>query len=121
MLSEDQNNAAYQINSFEPGKIVINKEVLTHSVIISPNQLIKNWHPKTVDEMSENDLLQILALKPDIILIGTGEKSMVLPAKKLAPLLQKQFHAECMSTQAACRTYMILSAEGRNCVAGLMV
>lgn len=121
MLSEDQNNTLYQIKSFEPQKIVVNDEALTHSFIISPNRLIKNWRPKTVDEMTENDLREILTLKPDIILIGTGEKSVILPASKLAPLLQRQFHAECMSTYAACRTYVILSAEGRHCVAGLIL
>lgn len=121
MLIEDKNNASYQIQSISPGKITINQQQYHHSVIISVERLISPWHPQNVDEITDNDLLSILTLKPDIILIGTGEKSVILPAKKLAPLLEQQFHVECMNTAAACRTYTILVSEGRNVAAGLIV
>lgn len=120
-LTEDHNTATYQIKSISPGKIGVNDETLTHSFIISANQLIKNWHPSSVDAITEDDLLQLLIAKPDIILIGTGEKSIIIPAKKLACLIEKKFHAECMNTKAACHTYTILSAEGRNVVAGIIL
>lgn len=120
-LTEDQNTATYQIKSFSPGKIGINDKMYTNSIIISPNQLIANWHPKTIDMITDADLLLLLTLNPDIILLGTGEKSRILPAKKVACLLEKNFQVECMSTAAACRTYTVLSAEGRNVVAGLII
>jgi len=63
----------------------------------------------------------LLETEPDIILLGTGEKSLILPDKKLAVLLDKQFHVECMNTAAACRTYTILSAENRRVTAGLLL
>ncbi len=121
VLSEDNSNATYQIKSISPGKIVINEETYANSVIISPEKLISPWAPKNSNDITDDDLLQLLKLKPEIILIGTGERSVILPAKKLAPLLEKQFHVECMNTQAACRTYTILISEGRNVVAGLIL
>ncbi|PIZ03849.1 MAG: hypothetical protein COY58_07100 [Gammaproteobacteria bacterium CG_4_10_14_0_8_um_filter_38_16] len=120
-LTEDQNTATYQIKSYLPEKIVVNEETLTRSFIISPNQLIKNWPPQNTETLTENDLRQLLTLKPHVILIGTGEKSIILPAKKLACLLENNFHVECMNTMAACRTYTVLSAEGRHVVAGIIL
>lgn len=121
ILSEDHSNATYQIKSISPGKIVINNEIYTNSVIISAEKLISPWAPKNINELTDTDLLQLLELKPEIILIGTGERSVILPAKKLSPLLKKQFHVECMNTKAACRTYTILISEGRKIVAGLII
>lgn len=121
LLTEDNNDALYQIKSILPGKININGETYTHSLIVSRDKLITDWNPNSIDTLTDDDLLLLLTLKPDIIVLGTGEKSIILPAKKLACLLEKKFHVECMNTAAACRTYMVLSAEGRNVVAGLLL
>lgn len=121
LLSEDHSFATYQIQSISPGKISVNGEVYTRSLIISPDKLITNWKPTSVESLTDDDLLLLLELKPEIILLGTGEKSIIPPAKKLACLLEKNFHVECMNTAAACRTYTILIAEGRKVVAGLIL
>ncbi|MDP1573469.1 MAG: MTH938/NDUFAF3 family protein [Coxiellaceae bacterium] len=121
IISEDQNSATYQIHSISAGKIVVNGASYSNSLIISPNQFIPNWPPKNADMLTDDDLLKLLVCKPEIILLGTGEKSIVLSSKKLAVLLEKQFHVECMNTAAACRTYTILSSENRNVVAGLIL
>lgn len=122
MLNEDlSNTATYQIRSFTTGKINVNGTEYTQSLIISPTQLITNWSVKNVNVITDQDLLQLVIGKPDIILLGTGEKGLILPSKTLSVLLNQQFHVECMSTAAACRTYTILSAENRNVVAGLIV
>ena len=121
VLSEDHSDATYQIKSVSTGKIYINGEMYTHSLIVSPNKLITNWNPTSIETITDDDLLLLLEFNPDIILLGTGEKSIILPAKKLACLLEKKFHAECMNTASACRTYTILISEGRNVVAGLIL
>lgn len=121
VLSEDHSNATYQIRSVSAGKIVINNETYTTSVIISPEKLIAPWRPTTVDALTETDLQLLLTSKPEIILLGTGQHSTILPAKKLACLFEKNYHVECMNTAAACRTYTLLIAEGRQVVAGLLL
>ena len=121
VLSEDFSNATYQIQSVFPGKIVINGQSYTQSLIISPEKLIENWRPSRVDDITDTDWELLLSLNPEIILLGTGERSIMLPAKKLAFLTEKQFHIECMNTHSACRTYTILISEGRKVVAGLIL
>lgn len=120
-LTEDHSNATYQIQSIAPGKVVINGETYTQSLIISPEELILNWKPTSIETLTDADLMQFLSIKPEIILLGTGERSVIPPAKKLACLTEKQFHIECMNTAAACRTYTLLISEGRKVAAGLIL
>lgn len=121
ILSEDHNSAVYQIKSFSTNTIKINNNTYHRSLIISPNHLVTDWKPTSIATLTDEDLLLLLTCKPDIILLGTGERSIIPPAKKLATLFEKQFQCECMSTPSACRTYAVLSAEGRNVVAGLLL
>lgn len=121
ILSQDHSDARYQIQSISPGKICINNEMYTSSLIISPNQLMTPWHPTSIETLTDADLLLFLDLNPEIILLGTGEKSIIPKTQQLACLLEKQFHIECMNTAAACRTYTVLISEGRNVAAGLIL
>lgn len=121
ILSEDHSDATYQIQRISGNAVTINNQTYTRSLIISPERLITDWNPVTIDTLSNDDLLIFLELNPEIILLGTGERSVILPAKKLTSLLEKQFHIECMNTAAACRTYTLLIAEGRKVVAGLIL
>lgn len=121
LVSQDNNDAIYQIQSVSSDQITVNNEIYKESLIISPDKLILHWPPKNTDMLTDEHLLMLLESNPDIILLGTGEKSIILSDKTLAVLLEKQFHVECMSTPAACRTYTILSAENRRVTAGLLL
>ncbi|MCX7121164.1 MAG: MTH938/NDUFAF3 family protein [Gammaproteobacteria bacterium] len=121
VLTQDNSNATYQIQSITAHNIKINNEIYTHSLIVSPEKLMPNWKPQSIEAITDEDLLLFLDFKPDIILLGTGINRVIPRAKKLACLLEKQFHIECMNTAAACRTYTVLISEGRKVTAGLII
>lgn len=121
MLTEDNNNAAYQIQSYNNHEITINGTTYPESLIISTKKLVTNWTQNVATSLQPNDLMAFLSLSPEIILIGTGKKSIILSPEILAPLIERHYNVECMSTEAACRTYAVLSAEGRNVAAGLII
>ena len=60
-------------------------------------------------------------MRPEIVLLGTGAAFSFPEPRKLASLHQAGIGVEVMDTAAACRTYNILMAEGRNVVAALVV
>jgi uncharacterized protein len=69
----------------------------------------------------QNHVEQILALKPELIIIGTGNK-LVFPAVELySSIIQHGIGVDFMDTGAACRTYNILMSEDRDVVAGLIL
>ncbi|SDF16201.1 MULTISPECIES: Mth938-like domain-containing protein [Thalassobaculum] len=56
----------------------------------------------------------------DILLIGTGTKQVFLPPALRSRIREKGPVAEVMDTGAACRTFNLLLAEGRQVAAALL-
>lgn len=120
-LDLDNNKAMYQIRAYQPGIIQVNEKRLTHSVVVTPDQLIENWPPQTVTELTAASLAFLIDLKPDVLLIGTGTTLTLLPAAIYGDLINAGIGVEIMDTSAACRTYNALSAEDRNVIAVLII
>jgi len=112
-LNEDNNDTQYQIKAYKPGEITINDKTYTQSLIVTPYTLIKDWRPQSIDDITKEDIEQILKLKPEIILLGMGTQA-VMPPPEL-----RQF--DCMDNGAACRTFVALSSEGRHVAAALLI
>jgi len=63
----------------------------------------------------------VLALRPEVLLIGTGPRQVFPDRALLAPLHAARVGFEVMDTAAACRTYNVLVGEGREVAAALIV
>jgi uncharacterized protein len=120
-LDLDENQSAYQIRAFKPGTIHINDKILDRSVIITPSQLIENWQPQNAQELTAESLAPVAALKPDILLIGTGSTMVLIAVEIYGELINQGIGVEIMDTSAACRTFNALSAENRNVAAALLI
>lgn len=120
-LTLDDNSASYQIRAYQPGTIKVNDKTLTSSIIISPTELIENWPPQTIQEITPSSLQRVAELRPDILLIGTGSTQVFLPTEIYGELINLGIGVECMDTGAACRTYNALSSENRNVMAALLI
>lgn len=117
----DNNQARYQIRSYQPGEIKINKQILTSSVIVTPDKLIENWQPQTSDELSAESFNILIELKPDIVIIGTGSEIVFLEPELYGELINLGIGVEFMDTRSACRTYNALSSENRDVAAALVI
>ncbi|MFC1747681.1 Mth938-like domain-containing protein [Pseudomonadota bacterium] len=96
-------------------------EKLNHSAVVMPGKLIMNWPVDTVDDLTREYVQELVELKPELVLIGTGEK-LIWPSRALlAPLTNANIGYEIMGSAAACRTYNILAHEGRDVTAALMM
>lgn len=117
----DSNSAKYQIQNYCDNKIQINNHWYTKSLIISSEQLIENWPPQQIDELKSEHFSDILMLKPTIVIIGTGQQQHFIASNVLQDLISQQIGIEVMNTAAACRTFTVLTSEGRNVVAALIL
>ena len=57
---------------------------------------------------------------PELLLIGSGRRTLFPDADVLEALRMAHIGFECMDTRAAARTYNILIAEGRNVSAAML-
>lgn len=120
-IQHESPDTRYAIRGYGPGEIRINEKTFTSSVILTLNHLDANWNPPPVRDWTPATLDPLLALDPEILLLGTGATLHMLGAPFLAHALRQGVGLEVMDTPAACRTFNILVSEGRRVAAGLIV
>jgi len=96
-------------------------QTLMHSFIITPRILIKDWPVQTIETLSAEHIKQIVALSPEMILLGTGNQLHWPSTSLLSEIINSGIGIDIMTTAAACRTYNILTYEGRNVTAALIL
>ncbi|WP_133499788.1 Mth938-like domain-containing protein [Cognatilysobacter terrigena] len=100
---------------------LVNDRQLTTSFIVSPETLVEDWPVAAVGLLTPELLEPLLALKPDVIVIGSGDRQAFAPAATQAACLQAGVGFEVMNNSAAARTYAVLAGEGRRVVAGFIL
>jgi uncharacterized protein len=108
------------IRSVSEKGICVDKDFYDKPFILSGEQIITEWDVTSIDDINESSLQVIFDLQPEVILIGTGKKQLFLPPATQAHFIRRNFGFEVMTTDAACRTFNVLAAEGRHVVAGLL-
>lgn len=109
------------ITGYGDGWVEINAVRYERTMIVMPNQLIHDWHAQDFDALAEADFETLLALMPEVVLLGTGTRHRFIHPRLTRQLTEAGISVECMDTPAACRTYNILMAEGRHVLAALLM
>jgi len=109
------------IRGYGPGWIAIGGEKITSSVIIGSRGERLNWACNSFEDLSADHFNQLAAMEPELIIFGSGTRLRFPKGSWLQALIDKQIGVETMDTQAACRTYNILAAEGRHVAAALLI
>ncbi|MHA7841346.1 MAG: Mth938-like domain-containing protein [Gammaproteobacteria bacterium] len=120
-LTRDTNRATYQFTAYKEGCATVNNEEHTNSFIIAPEKGTMCWEPKDLKTLDTHHWLPLLALKPQILLLGVGDTLRFPATKIIAPLVEQAIGLEIMTNDAVCRTYNVLVSEGRNVVAALLL
>jgi uncharacterized protein len=116
-LHADLRSSLNTVTAYGPGFIEINAQRHTRAVVCSPDQPIADFPVQRFDELHAEHFTALLAQRPEIVLLGTGEKQRFAHPRLTRALTDARIGVESMTTQAACRTYNILMTEGRRVVA----
>ena len=120
LLNLERPDYQYFLRGADGGSALVNERRLTASFIIAPEALVENWPVRDASALAPTDLEPLLALAPELLLLGTGARQVFPPAAALATCLQRGVGIEVMSNAAAARTYTVLAGEGRRVVAGFL-
>ncbi len=108
------------VRSVSDAGIRVGQQLYTGGLLLSAQSLQENWGPSQLDELRDEDLEPVIALDPEVILLGTGATQQFLHPSRLAPCHRARIGIELMTTEAACRTFNVLVSEGRQVVAALL-
>ena len=101
--------------------IVVVDRPFSTSIILTRDRVIDDWKISDVAAMTPDHVDPIVALKPDVVLLGTGAHQRFPSQAVLAAFLQRGVGVEVMDNAAAARTWDILAGEGRNVVAAFIL
>jgi len=111
-------DAKLMIKAYDDKSITVNSETYYDTFLILLDKIYPNWSKAPVLRLTADDFLPVIQEKPQLLILGTG-KTQIFPAVEIIQLFNNnKVGLEIMRTDAACRTYNVLAAEGRN-VAGL--
>ena len=120
-LQSDPHSGANTITGYGDGYVEINKTPYAHAVVLSSDGAISEWSAQSFDDLEAHHFSQLVDLKPELILIGTGKRQRFPKPELLKALISAKIGFEIMDSQAACRTYNILVGEGRQVLLALIV
>lgn len=103
-----------------PGHVMVNDERHERSIVVLAEEVRNDWPVGGFDDLQEIHFEYFLALKPDVVLLGTGATQRFAHPRLYRSLTDAGIGVECMNTPAACRTYNILVAEDRKVVAAIL-
>lgn len=120
-LHLDSNGAQNVFTAYGEGFVELNKSSRhERGLIVLADRVIENWGQGGVRGLSAADIDQLVALAPGILLLGTGIRQRFPALTVLRPLIEARIGYEVMDVPAACRTYNLLTSEGRNVAAALL-
>jgi uncharacterized protein len=102
------------------GELRINDTLYRGAVILSSTTLEHEPTIVDLDGLLAIDAARILALDPEVLLLGSGARQTFPPPSFGARYLKSGIGFEAMDTGAACRTYNVLVGEQRRVVAMLL-
>ena len=120
-LDYDRPDYSYVLRAADGASALVNERTLERSFVIAPGELVEDWPVSEASALTAADLEPVLALQPEVVVLGTGPRQVFPSASVMAACLSRGIGIEVMANQAAARTFHVLAGEGRKVVAALIL
>ena len=78
------------IDSYNFGKIVMNGKAFNQDVIIYPDRVNSSWWRRQGHNLCWDDIREIIAFKPEILIIGKGQPGLMKVPADLRARIEEQ-------------------------------
>jgi uncharacterized protein len=120
-IQPDRLEGVNAVNRFEAGRVWVNGQPHAASVLVPWRGEVQAWPVGALQALGAAHFEQVLALRPELVVFGSGARLRFVAPALLKTLIQAGIGVETMDTLAACRTYNVLAMEGRSVVAALLL
>lgn len=119
-LQADRIDGRNAIARHGPDGVIVNGNQYTHSVVVPWDGDVAGWPVRDFGQLEAEHFDRLIDLRPQLVIFGSGARLRFPPPRLLAGLMAAGIGVESMDNAAACRTYNVLLAEGRQVVAALL-
>jgi len=119
MNRESLQQVMAMIEQYSFGRMVISGRVYSADLKIINNRVVADWWRKAGHVVDVDDVADILAAKPQCLVIGKGKPGLMRVSPELAAELREQgIELVAEPTESAVATFNRLAAAGRQVAAG---
>lgn len=94
------------IDDYRFGRITINGKRYTSDVIVYPDRVDASWWRKEGHALAMDDLQEVVAAQPEVLVVGTGAYGLVrVPDALRKALAELGIELSTAKTAEACKTY----------------
>lgn len=116
-LTEHRNDRQFFLRRADAQSVTVIDRTLHRSLVVSATRIVEDFPAQRPDQIDPAAIESILALEPEVVLLGTGVRAVFPPQSVLAQFLKRGIGLETMDNAAAARTFNVLIGEGRQAVA----
>lgn len=109
------------INACTADQVVVSGQPWRESILLPAKGDVLPWGVAQLGDLTAEHFARIAQAAPELVIFGSGAKLRFVNPALLAALMDRRIGIETMDTAAACRTYNVLAAEGRNVMAALLL
>ncbi|MCV2363668.1 Mth938-like domain-containing protein [Paucibacter sp. DJ1R-11] len=109
------------ISRHDGQSVRVNADEHRSSVLVPWRGDVQAWALTRFEDLSEAHFEQILTLKPELVIFGSGSRIRFANPRLYRCLIEARIGVETMDLAAACRTYNVLSSESRAVLAALLI
>ena len=117
----DEPQGGNSISRHDGQCVWVNGEAHRESLLVPWRGEVQPWNLKRFEDLSEAHFQQMLGLKPELVIFGSGARIRFARPALYRSLIDARIGVETMDLAAACRTYNVLASEGRTVLAALLL
>ncbi len=113
LLQKEATDTNVNIKAYQAGEIKLNIGIFNQVVFLADGDKKDFSGAQNLAQLSFEDLSKHLETKPEIFIIGTGNKHQPFSAKIIQKINAMGIAIEAMASRQACHTYQVLTFEQR--------
>lgn len=117
----DEPQGGNSISKHDGQSVWVNGVAHMASLLVPWQGEVQAWGLRSFDDLTEQHFEQMLGLKPELMIFGSGARIRFAKPALYQSLIKQRIGVETMDLAAACRTYNVLASEGRAVLAALLI
>jgi uncharacterized protein len=120
-LTEHTPGNHHQIRGIEPSRVFITDAWYERSVVVGARYIDADWPVRSLAEFDADRADALIELGPELIVLGVGRAQQFLDIAIQQHFMRRGIGIECMTLDAAARTFNVLMSEDRRALAALII